>query len=236
MKTYCEELTLLNRDVNMFRRLRTSRLFELLQEVSIRHTEMLGAGRKLTLDKGILWVVTLQRAEITRIPEYDEQIIIETWPGETMHLLFPRYYRMLDRGGNVLMSASALWALVDCQTRRLASPDKYGIAIDGFSTGNEISQPLPPMQMETDHRYQFEVPFSYVDLNGHMNNTRYFDLAEDLIPAVSEGRLLKTICIEYASEICMGETVDVIWGQNGSRYYIAGQGNKKHFRMSLEYQ
>ena len=40
-----QEFMLRSKDVDLHRRLRTSRLFELLQEASIRHTEQLGMGR-----------------------------------------------------------------------------------------------------------------------------------------------------------------------------------------------
>ena len=90
MSMYHQELLLRSKDVDLHRRLRTSRLFELLQEASIAHTEQLGMGRDKTLDKGLLWIVGLQRAEIRRMPEYDEQILLKSWPGETMHLFFPR--------------------------------------------------------------------------------------------------------------------------------------------------
>ena len=42
MSVYREEFLLRSKDVDMFRRLRTSELFRLLQEASIRHTEQLG--------------------------------------------------------------------------------------------------------------------------------------------------------------------------------------------------
>ena len=71
MSEYREEILLRSKDVYMFRRLRTSELFRLLQEASIRHTEQLGMGREMTLDKGLLWIVTLQEAEIARMPVYD---------------------------------------------------------------------------------------------------------------------------------------------------------------------
>ena len=48
---YTEHLKLRSRDVDMFRRLRSSELFKLLQQVSIRHTEQLGMGREKTLDR-----------------------------------------------------------------------------------------------------------------------------------------------------------------------------------------
>ena len=53
MSVYREELLLRSKDVDIFRRLRTSELFRLLQEASIRHTEQLGMGRDKTLDKGV---------------------------------------------------------------------------------------------------------------------------------------------------------------------------------------
>ena len=146
MSVYSTTLRLRNKDVNLHRLLRTATLFELMQEASIRHTEELGMGREMTLDRGLLWMVTLQRAEISRMPAYDETITLESWPGETMHLLFPRYYRVLDGAGNTLVSASALWALVDQETRRMVFPDRYGVHVEGCVTGNEIELPSPPRQ------------------------------------------------------------------------------------------
>ena len=108
---YTERLTLRSRDVDMFRRLRTSELFKLLQEASIRHTEQLGMGRDRTLDRGVLWVLLMQRAEIARMPEYDERIVLRSWPGKTMHLLFPRFYSLETEAGEELVKArpSGAW-------------------------------------------------------------------------------------------------------------------------------
>ncbi len=235
MNVYATQLRLRNKDVNLHRRLRTSVLFELMQEASIRHTEQLGMGREMTLDRGLLWMVTLQRAEIARMPEYDERITLESWPGDTMHLLFPRYYRVLDEAGNTLVSASALWALVDQQTRRMVFPDRHGVLIEGITTGSEIALPSPPRRAQGEAVSGFTVPFSYVDLNGHMNNTRYFDLAEDLIPAAAEGRSLREIAIEYANEAKLGDELRVTLQADGDTFYISGETEKKVFRLAMGY-
>ena len=112
MSILCENLKLRSKDVDMFRRLRSSELFKLLQEAAIRHTEELGMGREKTLDKGILWVVLMQKAEIIRMPVYDEEILLKSWPGKTMHLLFPRYYSLETTEGETLVRASAIWCPV----------------------------------------------------------------------------------------------------------------------------
>ena len=233
---YSLELRLKNRDVDMFRRLRTSRLFELLQEAAIAHTEALGMGREMTLDRGLLWVVTLQRAEIARIPEYDERIRVESWPGETMHVLFPRYYRLTGEGGEELVRASALWMLVDEKTRRFVFPERYGIRIDGVTTGREPDLPTAPAALETTRERAFTVPYSYVDLNGHMNNTRYFDLAEDCVGAAAEGRALSRVETEYKTEARLGDRLSLRWGAEGDRYYLTGTAERTVFTISLAYE
>ena len=235
MSVYERRLRLVSSDVDMRRRLRTSILFGLMQEAAVAHTEQLGMGREKTLDRGILWVVTLLRAEIARMPEYDEEVILRSWPGKTMHVLFPRYCALDTAAGEPLLRASALWTLVDAGTRKLAFPERYGIEIPETVTGNEIDLPSAPRPLPLQEERAFTVPFSYVDLNGHMNNTRYFDLAEDCLPDAAEGKQLTGLCAEFSREVRFGETISLRWGVRDDRRYFAGEADKSLFRMSLTY-
>ena len=236
MSLYTERLLLRSKDVDMFRRLRLSRLFELFQEASIRHTEELGMGREKTLDRGILWVLLMQRAEIVRMPEYDEEIFLKSWPGRTMRLLFPRYYTVEDAAGRMLVQASALWSLVDMETRKVVFPEQYGVEIAGAENGSEVALPKPLARRTGDHNLDFRVPYSYVDLNGHMNNTRYFDLAEDAVGAAASGMLLRGICTEYTNEARFGETLHLHWSRDEGLFFLSGESEKQVFRMELKYQ
>ena len=234
MSVYSEEILLRSKDVDMFRRLRTSELFRLLQEASIRHTEQLGMGRDKTLDRGILWVLLMQRAEILRMPEYDETVVLKSWPGKTMHLLFPRYYSLETAGGEPLLKASALWSLVDQNTRKVVFPEKYGVVIEGVVTGEEIAMPGAVRKDACACERDFTVPYSFVDLNGHMNNTRYFDLAEDCAGAAAAGKLLRSVSVEYQNEARLGQTLHLRWGGEES-VYLCGETDRSVFRMRLEY-
>lgn len=237
MSVYRETLRLRSRDVDLYRRLRTSRLFELFQEASIRHTEQLGMGREKTLDRGLLWIVTLQEAHITRMPVYDETITLESWPGETMHLFFPRYYRVLDAAGECLIAGSAMWMLLESESRKMVFPDRHGIVIEGEKTGFACALPSPVGRVEGSESCAFTVPYSYVDLNGHMNNTRYFDLTEDLLGQAAAGRELRHIRAEYLQEARLGDTLTVCWGRREADCYrVEGGAEKPCFRMELRYR
>ncbi len=235
MSIWEAERRILSSDVDMHRRLRLSVLFTWLQEAAIAHTEALGMGRDKTLDRGILWVVTLQRATIERLPEYDEQVVLRSWPGHTMHVLFPRYFALETTAGEPLVRASSLWTLTDLRTRKLVFPERCGVVINGTETGEEIPLPSAPRPLPCTETRPFTVPYSYVDLNGHMNNTRYLDLAEDILPAAAEGRALRSVATEYSRELSFGETFDVRWGAEGGSYYITAGEDKPWFRLRLEY-
>lgn len=236
MSIYRTTYHLKNNDVNLYRRLRTSRLFEMLQAACVMHTEQLGAGRTKTLDKGLLWVVIQQTLTVERMPEYDEKIVVETWPGNTMHVLFPRYFRVLDVKGNILINGSALWTLIDAKTRSFVFANQYGIDVPGESHPGEAGLPKAIKTETTDTHQSFKVPFSYCDLNGHMNNARYLDLVEDALPCAAEGRQFTSITTQYDHEIRYGETIDLSWGKHGNAYFIRGDGKKNCFRIFLQYR
>ena len=235
LSVYTKTLTLRSLDVDMRRRLRPSVLFAMLEEAAIAHTEALGMGREKTLDRGLLWIVTLQRISVRRLPVYDETVTLQSWPGRTMHLFFPRYFRMLDAAGEVLLEGSALWSLMDRDQRSVVFPSDHGIVIPGCVTGWESALPRPAKPIPQTEECRFRVPYSYIDLNGHMNNVRYFDLAEDVLPPELHERELRELVVDYSSEARLGEELLLRWGSEADAWYLTGEAGKRVFRMRLEY-
>ena len=236
MSIYKTDYTVLSSDTDANRRLRLSRLFTMLQEASIAHTTALGMGREKTLDRGLLWIVTLQQAKIWRMPEYDERIRLKSWPGKMMHLLFPRYYRIEDETGNALVEASALWALMDEKTRRVVFPELFGVKIRGVHTGKEIPLPAAPKMPANAQESTFNVPYSFVDLNGHMNNTRFYDLAEDCLPEALRTRALVGVRTEYTREVRFGTTMEIRRELRGDTFLLAGESDgQRLFRLALDF-
>lgn len=224
-----------SRDVNLFRRLKPSALLELFQELSVVHAAALGFGTEQVLSRGVVWVITMQRIEIKRMPLEQELIYLESWTGKTTHLMYPRFYRVCDEKGEVIIQASSLWTLMDIESRKMLSSEQFGHEIVDMVNGEEIALPGAPKKASSETVSHFTVPYSFLDQNGHMNNTRYLDLAEDLIPASLEGRKLKTISTRYQNEVRHGDVIDLQWQELGGIYRVSGGGEKKYFTINLEY-
>ena len=205
---YSTHRKLLADDVTMQRNLRPSVLMRWLQEASIAHTEALGAGRAKTLDKGALWVVCRVRLEIENLPCYDETVTLSSWAGDTMRVLFPRYYEMTDESGTPLVKASAVWLLMDAKKRKMVFPENYDVVVPGIRTGREIPLSFGVSLGEQEKTKRFKVAYSQVDINGHMNNAKYLDCMEDVLGKdFLDTHMLKTLEIEFKSEIKYGASV-----------------------------
>ena len=231
---YRKEFKVLSSDVDMNRQMRLSSLFTRLQEAAIAHTQQLGAGREKTLDRGLLWIVTQQAVSAARLPVYDDTLILESWPGKTMHLYFPRYWRILDDRGECLMEASSLWALMDQHRRSLAFPEEYGISLPDMSEGRPSALPRRIKAQQAPAAGEFTVPFSYVDLNGHMNNARYFDLLADHLPEELRTDQIREIRTEYTGEAHLHDHLTLHSLAGEDTWYFSGETNERTvFRIQI---
>ena len=235
MNSYERKLKIRSCDVGADRLLRPSVLLTMLQEAAIAHTEELGMGREKTLDRGLLWIVTMQDIRIARMPAYDEEITLFSHPGKTMHLLFPRFYEILDAEGQCIVKGSAIWSLIDENTRALVFPEKYGIRISGEAAPDDPALPVPIHAFSCSESREFTVPYSYIDLNRHMNNTRYLDLAEDCIHESVKGKALQSIRIEFQREVLQNDEITLSWGFENGRCLVTGAVEKPCFKIELTY-
>ncbi len=233
MEIYRKEWKIRSSEADMHRRMKLSALFTQLQEAAIEHTQQLGAGREKTLDKGLLWVVTQQSVSFARMPGYDETLTILSWPGKTMHLFFPRYWQILDERGDIIIEASSLWGLMDAHTRRLTFPEEYGVELPDMSDGTSIPLPARIRAQEAPVVHSFSVPYSYVDLNGHMNNARYFDLVTDVAAGTLEKKNIREIFMEYTAEAHYQETLKLRFLEDKRSLYFSGETERPVFRMRL---
>ena len=216
--------------------LKTSGLFRFMQDAAGEQCELTGPTEAEVHGKSLMWVIVRQYIEMLRYPQPGETLELSTWPGPVRHMFFPRYY-VFKVNGEVIGQGSALWTLVDWDSRKMVSPATRGIELEGLTTGEECRLPSAPAKLPLDRTGEYTVPAEVLDINGHMNNTRYYDLAESVFEENFQEKGLCRAMTEYVSEALEGEQIHLRWGRDGDRYYITGAAEEKTvFRMSLEYQ
>ena len=115
----------------------------------------------------------------------------------------------LFRGETLVGEAVSVWALVDIATRRPVRVSEGGVF---FEPEPPISLPIAPhivfpKEIPLTEVGKHEVQYSEVDLNRHMNNTRYIDMFCHYLPM--EGKRVASFSINYLHEAAFRTVLSV---------------------------
>ena len=233
---YSEKRIIKNTDVNINRNLRSSSIFTIAQEVAMIHSTKIGMDTDQTFDKGILWVVARQAAQIYKIPQYEHTVTVETWLGNPMHMFFPRYTRFKDAAGNTLIEINAIWTLIDAKNRTTINIEDTEMTLVPEVQYGEFPRPKPIRKIPIEKSIEHTVLYSYTDMNGHFTNARYLDITENMIPEIASTQIPKSIKVEYASEVPFGEKFTLSYGHTDNLHYFSGDTEDRHkFAVQIEY-
>ena len=197
-----------------FGRARVSSLLRFAQDAAEEHCLQLGTDWDSMDQRNTFWAVIRQRMEITRLPKTGETVTVKTWPMPTTRVAFPRATAGFDAEGNELFRVISLWVIVDKTSRAMLRPDKSGVNVPGITFGTELKSPGGlPLREFSEHRLR-SVCFSDLDVNGHMNNTRYLDWICDLLNAdFHKEHPVKAFTVCYMSEALEGQQLQLSWSE-----------------------
>lgn len=209
---YQQNFTITDNCIDCFGRLKPSMILYYVQEVAGRHFDVISMDYDALAQKGMMWAIIRQKVQVSRIPLRGETIRVETWPMPNTRVAFPRSVVAYDENNEEVFRSISIWVLMDTKTRAMILPGKSGILVPGTIRGNELAAPnaLPAKDLR-NHRTR-PVCFTDLDRNGHMNNTRYLDWIDDLIPSsLHKDHTVKELTVCYMSEAREGQELDLQW-------------------------
>ena len=231
---YKEKIVITSNDVDKFLNLKVSSFFKYFQQVSTKHSEIIKVGTADTIDKGMSWVIIRMEVRIYDYPKMNEEVLVTTHPGEVKMFLFPRYYEMYDKKGKLLASSSAMWVVLDSKTRRVLNKPFGDRKFPSETCKDDIPLPEKIKIGEVTKYEDRVVRYSDIDLNGHLNNTKYIDFMLDTKEAgFYDDKLITKIVVNYDKELREGEKVSLYVNDNvvqGKNEYVS------YFAAYIEYK
>ncbi len=164
-------------DADAGNRLSPGALARFLQEIAAASADRLGFGYEALRARHHAWVLHGLRIRIAQRPGYHQTVHVATWPRELVRLLAYREFEVTDDAGRPVALASSAWVAMNTTTRRIARPDAY---LDRPWRPDRVldrDPQQPPAVTAPDTERKVVVRWSDLDLNGHLNNTRFLDLA-----------------------------------------------------------
>lgn len=230
---YQEKFFVSSGDVDDHFKLKLSSIFKFFQIVSSNHSELLGLGKKETIDKGMCWVISRMKVVVFKYPEMLETIIVKTHPGPIMSFLFPRYYQIYSESGELLATGSACWSLLDAVTHKvIIKPVANAINYPSETHPDDI--PLPERIIGKDFSLldSRKVRYSDIDINRHLNNIKYIEYLIDIHNVdFYDKNWISEIVINFEKEIkddeevkfySNGQNPEIVMGEvNGVRSFTS---------------
>lgn len=198
-------------DFDRYAHLLPSSILDVFQDVAGVNAEQVpGMTWKELSDAGLFWVVTRIKYEVVETPALHEQVIARTWPLAPTRLGFQRDYTIRKLDGSLLVKCSSDWILMDYKTRSFASARDFYNGPDDFSEEKVFDKKLRKIKTfePEDEGTQFDVSFVDIDINGHVNNSKYPNFVLNALN-LAEGETIKTFQIDYRHELRPGDKVTI---------------------------
>lgn len=182
--------------------LHPSAVLDLFQDVAGEHARALGIGRDAMLENSLIWVIVRARYRVLKTPRQFDRVRVKTWPLPPHRSIFQREYLISAADGTPLVLGSSEWVVIHSERRRLMPvgdvyPIKEGFLEehnfpDGFSRLHDFDA--------KDGTVTLTPAFTDLDVNGHVNNTKYANyIINTVLP--DECERIKEFEIEYHREV-----------------------------------
>jgi len=194
-----------------YKKLKLSSLFNYLQDIASLHSENLGIGiNDIQKKHGVAWVMIRIMVNVARMPNWNEDIIVETWPIEPKRLEFERDFLVKDTEGNVLVRAISSWVIMNIEKREICKTELIRIEYPPFMTERAIKQRMGKLKPngQLEMVYNKLIGYSDIDINGHLNNSKYIDYITDCFSIEKHGEYtISSVQVSYISEALAGDTI-----------------------------
>ncbi|MBN1648948.1 MAG: hypothetical protein JW874_13015 [Spirochaetales bacterium] len=201
---------------------------DLFQGIAEEHAGTLGFGYNDMIAAQQAWVLSRMLIRISTFPGVGESLKLRTWPKGTEKLFALRDYT-LSSGKNVLVAATSAWIIINSETRRIVKPEALFSRFTGFITDNAVPELPGKIAVPETHELQDtrKVRYTDIDINNHMNNSRYLRWALDMFPVdVFSRKTVQSFLINYTSELVFGDEVALFASETGEgKWTVWGEKN-----------
>ncbi len=192
-------------------KIKLSAVFNYFQEVASTHATLLGAGfDELKINGNITWVLVKMHVSIEKYPVWEDEVIVETWPLPAKGIQFIRDFLMKDSSGEIIIRGTSSWVVVDVITHELKRPGAFLFDYSGSISERAIDTIFKKINPTGDkiHSHDVKIGCSQIDMNGHLNNSKYIDFIMDCFNMDQlRKHSARSIQISYVTEAFAGDTI-----------------------------
>ena len=197
-------------------------------QVSGSQSAQLGVSDKEILEKyNLVWIITEYDIEVDRLPRFAEEITIETEALSYNRLFCYRRFTIYDESGQAIIQMLATFALMNRDSRKVHSVDPEMVAPYLSEFSKKIIRGPKYTDLDNPTSKDYHVRFYDLDMNGHVNNSKYLDWIFEVMGAnFLMNHIPQKINLKYVKEVRPGGMITSSYELNGlqSCHQVTSQG------------
>lgn len=225
------------RDVEKGNKLSNTALLSYLEDIGGIHSNIAGYGLNDIPKVKCTWILLNWKIKLFSRPFYNEKLKIKTWCRKLDRLYAFRDFEIFNENDERIGIATSKWVLINIETGKLLKlGDKiatgYGIENVNLFNEGDIAKliELPEFDIECN----FKITKNLIDVNKHVHNIYYLDIAKEVIPddiyAKNDFNYFEIMC---KKEIKYGEEVKCLFKEDNDSYNIMIKSKDKNALHSI---
>lgn len=206
-------------EVGQDKKMTLTAVLNYFQDCSAFQSEDLGVGVEALEKKNRMWILHSWKIVVKRYPKLGERIRVGTSPYDFGKLTGGRNFQMLDEQGEMVAFADTLWVLMDTKRMRPAKIDEE--LLNAYELGPKLEMEYEKENIiipeELSKEASFTIQRNHLDVNHHVNNGQYVQLAVQYLP---ESFQIHQMRAEYKKSAVLGDVIYPSVGQANQRYVV----------------
>ena len=197
-------------------------------QVSGMQSIELGVSDKDVLEQyNLVWIITDYDIEVVRLPRFAEEITIETEALSYNRLFCYRRFTIYDEAGQDLIHMMVTFVLMDRDSRKVQAVEPEIVAPYQSDFDKKLIRGPKYESLNESISKDYHVRFYDLDMNGHVNNSKYLDWIFEVMGADFLTQYIpKKINLKYVKEVRPGGVITSAVERTGleSKHEITSDG------------
>ena len=199
-----------------------------LQVSGMQSIELEVSDKTILEDYNLVWIITDYDIEVVRLPRFAEEITIETEALSYNRLFCYRRFTIYDEAGQELIHMMATFVLMDRDSRKVHAVEPEIVAPYQSDFDKKLIRGPKYESLEEPFSKDYHVRFYDLDMNGHVNNSKYLDWIFEVMGADFLTQYIpKKINLKYVKEVRPGGVITSAVERTGleSEHEITSDGS-----------
>ena len=198
-----------------------------LQVSGMQSIELGVSDKAIFEEHNLVWIITDYDIEVVRLPRFAEEITIETEALSYNRLFCYRRFTIYDEEGRELIHMIATFVLMDRDSRKVHAVEPEIVAPYQSDFDKKLIRGPKYESLDEPFSKDYHVRFYDLDMNGHVNNSKYLDWIFEVMGADFLTQYIpKKINLKYVKEVRPGGVITSSVERTGleSKHVITSDG------------